>query len=47
MERIAQIHDELYKVMGWINKDLPAWVSTMDHVEETQHIIRQRLGWSK
>ena len=47
MERIAQIHDELYKVMGWINKDLPAWVSTMDHVEETQNIIRQRLGWSK
>ena len=33
--------------MGWINENLPAWVSTMDHVEETQNIIRQRLGWNK
>ena len=47
MERITQIHDEMLKVMGWINKDLPAWALTMDKVEETQNIIRQRLGWNK
>lgn len=47
MGRITQIHDELYKVMGWINKDLPAWALTMDKVEETQQVIRQRLGWDK
>ena len=47
MERITEIHNDLYKVMGWINKDLPSWALTMDRVETTQNLIRQRLGWNK
>ena len=45
MARITQIHNELYMVMGWINKDLPEWALSVDRVEETKHIIRQRFGW--
>ena len=47
MERVTEIHDELYRVMGWINKDLPSWVQSMDRVEATQNLIRQRLDWNK
>ena len=45
MKRISEIHDQLYTIMGWINKDLPDWVSSIDRVENVQNIICQRMGW--
>ena len=47
MERITEIHNDLYKVMGWINKDLPSWALTMDSVKAKQNLIRQRLDWNR
>lgn len=45
MKRITEIHNELYLLMGWINKDLPGWVATIDRVEETKKLICNRMGW--
>lgn len=45
MKRISEIHDQLYTIMGWINKDLPDWASSIDRVEDVQKIICQRMGW--
>ena len=45
MKRISEIHDQLYTIMGWINKDLPDWVSSIDRVEDVQKVICQRMGW--
>ena len=45
IERITQIHDDIYKLMSWINEDLPSWASSIDRVNDTQIIICQRLGW--
>lgn len=28
--RVTEIHDELFMVMGWINKDLPIWMKSID-----------------
>ena len=45
MKRISEIHDQLYTIMGWINKDLPEWASSIDRVEDVQKVICQRMGW--
>ena len=45
MKRISEIHDQLFTIMGWINKDLPDWVSSIDRVEDVQKVICQRMGW--
>ena len=45
MKRISEIHNQLYTIMGWINKDLPDWASSIDRVESVQKIICQRMGW--
>lgn len=43
---IAEIHAEMVAVMGWINKDLPAWVETFDRYKEVESSISQRLDWN-
>lgn len=45
MKRISEIHDQLYTIIGWINKDLPNWASSIDRVEDVQKVICQRMGW--
>ena len=45
MKRISEIHDQLYTIMGWINKDLPDWALSIDRVEDVQKVICQRMGW--
>ena len=45
MKRISEIHDQLYTIMGWINKDLPDWALSIDRVKDVQKVICQRMGW--
>ena len=45
MKRVTEIHNELYQLMGWINKDLPAWALSMDRVDETKKSICEKMGW--
>lgn len=45
MKRISEIHEQLYTIMGWINKDLPNWALSIDRVEDVQKVICQRMGW--
>lgn len=46
LNRISEIHAEMFMVMGWINKDLPAWVETFDKYKEVEKDIRRRMGWN-
>ena len=45
MKRVKEIHNELYQVMGWINKDLPTWALSLDRVDETKKSICEKMGW--
>ncbi|MDF9830396.1 hypothetical protein [Parabacteroides sp. PF5-6] len=45
LTRVAEIHSEIIQVMGWINKDLPAWVEPFDRFPDVEKSIRQRLKW--
>ena len=45
MKRVTEIHNELYQVMGWINKDLPTWALSLDRVDETKKSICEKMGW--
>ena len=45
MKRVREIHNELYQVMGWINKDLPTWALSLDRVDETKKSICEKMGW--
>ena len=45
MKRVTEIHNELYQVMGWINKDLPTWALLLDRVDETKKSICEKMGW--
>lgn len=42
--RVQQIHNEMIQVMGWINKDLPAWTATFDRFDSVLKSVRQRLS---
>ena len=43
---IAEIHEEMFMVIGWINKDLPTWLKTIDRFEETKKQICSRMNWN-
>lgn len=42
---IDNLHKEILTVLGWINKDLPAWVNEFDKVDDVLEVIASRLGW--
>lgn len=44
LEVIMGIHKEMIQMMGWINKDIPAWVLTFDRVSELVENIRERMN---
>ena len=33
LTNLVQIHDEILTVMGWINRDIPAWIAPFDRFE--------------
>ena len=45
LNRVSEIHDEIFMVIGWINKDLPTWLKTIDRFEETKKQICSRMNW--
>lgn len=44
LEVVMGIHNEMIQMMGWINKDIPAWVLTFDRVSEVVESIRKRMS---
>lgn len=47
LTRVAEIHEEMIQVMGWINKDLPTWIEPFERFAEVEQSIRERMGWEK
>ncbi|MBO5250476.1 MAG: Abi family protein [Bacteroidaceae bacterium] len=46
LTRVSEIHDNLFLVMEWINKDLPLWLKNIDRFEETKNRICLRMNWN-
>ena len=42
---VRKIHDELIQMLGWINKDIPGWMTPIDKFPETSDEISCMLGW--
>lgn len=38
---------EFFEVTGWINKDLPSWVSNLDNFDSVCTDVRNKLGLVK
>ena len=45
LARVEEIHDEMLKVIGWMNRDLPEWVVAQERFEIVCSEIRNRMGW--
>ena len=46
LTRVSEIHDNLFLVMEWINKDLPLWLKNIDRFKETKNRICLRMNWN-
>ena len=45
LNRVEEIHGEILKVIGWMNRDLPEWVETQERFESVCAEIRNRMEW--
>ena len=45
LHRVQEIHSELLLLLGWINKDLPKWLTNFDRFNEVQMKIRKEMEW--
>ena len=45
MQRIEEIHEELLRLLGWINKDLAVWLRDIDHFEDVLMEIKKEMEW--
>ena len=45
LRRVQEIHSELLLLLGWINKDLPKWLTNFDRFDEVQMKIRKEMEW--
>ena len=45
LDRVEEIHSEMLKVIGWMNRDLPEWVVAQERFENVCREIRNRMGW--
>lgn len=43
LDVVKSIHRDMLEVMGWINTDLPTWVSNIDRVDSVITTIKQKL----
>jgi len=43
LDYIEQIHTDLITILGWINKDMPSWLTKIDHFDFTLLSIRKEL----
>ena len=42
---MEEIHEEMLKVIGWMNRDLPKWVKEQERFDEVCLEIRKRMEW--
>lgn len=45
IEYVTKLHNDLVQMLGWINKDMPAWLATIDHFDEVRAEICKEMGW--
>ena len=45
LNRVEEIHAEMLKVIGWMNRDLPIWVQKQERFDEVCNEIRFLMGW--
>lgn len=46
LHRVEEIHREMEIVMGWMNRDVPAWLQLIDRFESVCCQIRKTMKWS-
>ena len=46
LNHVESIHQEMIKVIGWINRDVPGWLQQIDRFENTCRHIRVTMGWT-
>lgn len=44
--QVREIHEEIIKVLGWMNKDIPSWMSTTDRFNIVSVEICREMGWN-
>ena len=47
LNRVEEIHQEMTTVLGWINKDVPGWLSQIDRFNTVCDKIRMAMSWKK
>ena len=47
LDRVEEIHREKTTVLGWINKDVPGWLSQIDRFNTVCDKIRMAMSWKK
>ncbi len=45
LARVEEIHADMLKVIGWMNRDLPEWVKAQERFETVCDEIRRRMDW--
>jgi hypothetical protein len=45
LSRVEEIHAEMLKVIGWMNRDLPEWVEAQERFTAVCAEIRRRMEW--
>jgi hypothetical protein len=43
MDRLQTIHDELITLLGWLNKDLPAWAQQLDKFPQVIASVKAKI----
>lgn len=46
LHRVEEIHKEMITVMGWMNKDVPGWLSQVDRFNAVCCQIRKSMNWT-
>ena len=45
LDEVEMIHDEMKNVMGWMNKEVPTWLSQFDRFSSVSLDIRKIMDW--
>ena len=45
LDEVEMIHDEMMNVMGWMNKEVPIWLSQFDRFSSVSLDIRKIMDW--
>ena len=46
LHRVSEIHDSLFLMLEWMNKNLPLWLKPIDRFEDTKERICLRMNWN-